>query len=201
MAHQPLHLDALGATRAAFTRSFAGPELLSWLVANLLAERERWLLWLPVGLGTGIAAYFALPLEPPLWLGAAGLLLATLLLAWSGWRLSADAFQSCAPGLLGLVVVLLGFTVATLRTDLVDAPVLDRRAAYNLEATVLQRLRFTAQERLLDVAERGDPDAFHLLQARDQLITATADTADRIRAAEADDGQANIIVGTDHARR
>ncbi len=137
MAHQPLHLDALGATRAAFTRSFAGPELLSWLVANLLAERERWLLWLPVGLGAGIAAYFALPLEPPLWLGAAGLLLATLLLAWSGWRLSADAFQSCAPGLLGLVVVLLGFTVATLRTDLVDAPVLDRRAAYNLEATVL----------------------------------------------------------------
>ena len=115
MAHPPLHLgDALGATRAAFARSFARPDLLSWLVANLLAERERWLLWLPVGLGAGIAGYFALPLEPPLWLGATGLLLATLLLAWSGWRLSADAFHSCAPGLLGLVVVLLGFTVATL---------------------------------------------------------------------------------------
>jgi competence protein ComEC len=138
MAHPPLHLvDALGATRAAFARSFARPDLLSWLVANLLAERERWLLWLPVALGVGIAMYFALPLEPPLWLGATGLLLATLLLAWSAWRLPAPAFHSWAPGLLGLVVLLLGFTVATLRTQLVEAPVLERRAAYDLEGTVL----------------------------------------------------------------
>ena len=138
MAHPPLHFgEALGATRAAFARSFARPDLLAWLVANLLAERERWLLWLPVGLGAGIAIYFALPLEPPLWLGATGLLLATLLLAWSAWRLPAHAFHSCAPALLGLVVVLLGFAVATWRTHLVEAPVLDRRAAYVLEATVL----------------------------------------------------------------
>ena len=29
----------------------------------LAGERERWPLWLPVGLGTGIAVYFALPVE------------------------------------------------------------------------------------------------------------------------------------------
>jgi competence protein ComEC len=138
MAHPPLHLgDALGATRAAFARSFVRPDLLSWLVANLLAERERWLLWLPVGLGAGIATYFALPLEPPLWLGATGLLLASLLMGWMWWRLPANAFEVWAPGLLGALVLVLGFTVATWRTHLVEAPVLDRRAAYELEGTIL----------------------------------------------------------------
>ena len=142
MAHPALRVgEALGATRAAFTRSFARPDLLAWLVANLLAERERWLLWLPVGLGAGIAIYFALPLEPPLWLGASGLLLAALLLAWSRWRLPAEAFQSCAPGLLGLVVFLLGFTVASWRTYLVEAPVLDRRAASRADPGAHRRVR------------------------------------------------------------
>ena len=32
---------------------------------RLAAERERWFLWFPVGLGFGIAIYFALPSEPP----------------------------------------------------------------------------------------------------------------------------------------
>ena len=37
-----------------------------------LAERDRWPLWLPVALGTGIALYFALPFEPsPAWAGIA----------------------------------------------------------------------------------------------------------------------------------
>src|SRR5579872_5827052 len=31
---------------------------------GLLDERERWSLWLPVGFGTGIGAYFACPNEP-----------------------------------------------------------------------------------------------------------------------------------------
>lgn len=33
------------------------------------AEGERRLLWLPVCFGAGIAVYFALTFEPPLWLG------------------------------------------------------------------------------------------------------------------------------------
>ncbi len=34
---------------------------------NLLEERQRWVLWLPVGIGTGVAIYFQLPFELPLW--------------------------------------------------------------------------------------------------------------------------------------
>ena len=37
-----------------------------WVSQALNVERERWFLWLPVGLGVGIGVYFALPSEPPL---------------------------------------------------------------------------------------------------------------------------------------
>ena len=51
-------------------------------MARLLEERERWLLWLPVALGTGVALYFALPVEPPLWPGAAGVLPVAAVALW-----------------------------------------------------------------------------------------------------------------------
>ena len=77
MAHRPLDLPFLpprGAWRGVRLR-LAWPEASVWLRAQLLAERERWLLWLPVGMGVGIALYFGLAREPPVWLGAAGLAL------------------------------------------------------------------------------------------------------------------------------
>lgn len=36
----------------------------------VLPERERWLLWAPVCLALGVAGYFLLPMEPPIWLGS-----------------------------------------------------------------------------------------------------------------------------------
>jgi competence protein ComEC len=150
MAHRPLHGAAIpGLLGRIAGRPLVAPSLVAWLAGNLLAERERWLLWLPIGLGAGIAGYFALPVEPPLWLGASGLLLALVVLSWSWWRLPGEAFHRCAPGLLGLVALLLGFTVATLRTQLVDAPALERPAAHELEATVLLVEDRTGGQRLL----------------------------------------------------
>ena len=124
MAHRPLHAASLGLVGGIARRSTMAPGLPAWLAGNLLAERERWFLWLPVGLGTGVAMYFALPIEPPVWLGAAGLLVAGVLLFWLWWRLPAAAFFGCVPGLLGVLVLLLGFAVASVRTQLVEAPVL-----------------------------------------------------------------------------
>lgn len=95
--------------------------LLAPLRRAALAERARWPLWLPVGLGAGIGLYFALPVEPAgawaVWAAAgAGLV------AWSagrrlGWRLSAIA----------LATVLAGFALAKARTEIVRAPVLGRQ--------------------------------------------------------------------------
>ncbi|MDH3967421.1 MAG: ComEC family competence protein [Rhodospirillales bacterium] len=84
------------------------------------AERERWLLWLPVVFGAGIGVYFSLLVEPPLWLGVAGLgaLAAAGLLAWR------------RPGLwltlIALGALAAGFAAAQARTHFVAAPVLEK---------------------------------------------------------------------------
>ena len=105
--------------QAALRRWF---EAGSALVAVLLsAERERWPLWLPVGAGLGIALYFLIPFEPPLWLGplaASGALVGGIL----AWRRPSGFLLVLALGMVGV-----GFAVAQLRTAQVAAPILERR--------------------------------------------------------------------------
>lgn len=99
---------------------------------RLDAERERWALWTPVALGLGIAIYFELPSEPPLWLGVAVALIGLLLCAARG----------AAPALLVIGVTLaaggLGFAAATWRTQSVAAPVLVRAHAGVVEGRVVE---------------------------------------------------------------
>ena len=99
----------------------AGPGgWLDGLAGRLAAERERWGLWAPVGVGAGIVLYFSLLSEPPGWLGA-GVLAAAL---------AALALVRERPGVLALTLVALtaglGFTAAQLRTWSQAAPVLQR---------------------------------------------------------------------------
>ncbi|TVR99805.1 MAG: ComEC family competence protein [Rhodospirillales bacterium] len=92
----------------------------------LAAERDRWLLWVPVGIGAGIGAYFALPGEPPLWLGPT--LLALSLSGIMAARARGDRWQLVTvAALMPAAVVLAGFAAAQLRTAAVAAPVLERR--------------------------------------------------------------------------
>jgi competence protein ComEC len=89
----------------------------------LVAERDRWALWLPVALGTGVGIYFALPFEPSLAmsnaLGAAGILIAI------SAAISSEMFMRAV---LALVAAgLIGFGDAKLRTEFVAAPVLAHR--------------------------------------------------------------------------
>ncbi|MGA9794190.1 MAG: ComEC/Rec2 family competence protein, partial [Rhizomicrobium sp.] len=95
-----------------------------------LAERERWPLWLPAGLASGIAIYFALPQEPSFVLGA-GLGLAGVLLAATA-MLSPETWLRVL--LAALASVLIGFGMAKARTEAVSAPVLMHR----LGPTVLE---------------------------------------------------------------
>ncbi len=89
-------------------------------LASALAERERWPLWLPVGFGSGIGLYFALPFEPPVWIA--------FLLGLTGMVCLVSAARS-AQILLRVVLAAsaalsLGFAHATLRAASVAAPVL-----------------------------------------------------------------------------
>ncbi|GGF40313.1 competence protein ComEC [Aliidongia dinghuensis] len=93
---------------------------------GLMAERERWVLWLPVAFALGIGAYFALAVEP--WAGL-GLAFAVPLAGVSLWaRRSAHA---AAPAVLLATLPLCfaasGFAAAQFETWRATAPVLDRR--------------------------------------------------------------------------
>jgi competence protein ComEC len=88
------------------------------LVAALAAEQDRLFHWLPVLFGGGLALYFALPAEPPLWL-CLGIALAGLV-PWIAWR------QGLAALVVGGAVAsaALGFAAGKLATEAVRAPVL-----------------------------------------------------------------------------
>ena len=94
--------------------------ILAGLAERLAGERERWGLWAPVGVGSGVALYFSLHFEPPGWLGATALAAA----------LAALSFGRERPGVLAMALVALtaslGFAAAQLRTWSQSAPVLQR---------------------------------------------------------------------------
>ncbi len=89
-------------------------------------ERERWVLWLPVLFGIGIAIYFGLKTEPPLWLGP----LAVAVVALAGFavkRFGPNHGGGTAALLTAVAVIAAGFGVAQWRTVAVNAPILIER--------------------------------------------------------------------------
>ena len=87
-----------------------------------LAERDRWALWLPVALATGIGIYFALPVEPTI---RHTVMLAIL---GVGAGVIGTRLRNPAAFLLTLLMAIsLGFAIAKLRTDFVAAPVLSHK--------------------------------------------------------------------------
>jgi competence protein ComEC len=98
--------------------------LLRGLGETFLAERERWPLWLPVGFGSGVALYFALPFEPPVLAAAllGGLGLVSLIVSLR----STHTVPRVA--LAAVAVLSLGFAHAKLRSERVAAPVLTHKA-------------------------------------------------------------------------
>ncbi|MGI9434633.1 MAG: ComEC/Rec2 family competence protein, partial [Geminicoccaceae bacterium] len=122
-------------------RLFDGLWHAGWVSSGLdsmIAERERWMLWLPVAFGSGIAIYFSLDTEPSLWL--APLILPLVLLLASHFQRQSGDFDGAllATGLsIGLALMLLGFSITQYRTYAVEAPVLERRGAYQVEGEIL----------------------------------------------------------------
>lgn len=91
------------------------------VIQNLfLQERNRWLLWAPVGLGAGIAAYFNLNFEPSLVVLATTPVVAiAALLLRRHWNL---CLITCV-----VLTFVLGFNAAQLETWMLAKPMLDRQ--------------------------------------------------------------------------
>jgi competence protein ComEC len=114
------------------------------LLDRLGAERERWVLWLPVGFGTGIGIYFRLTSEPSPWAAIA----ATALLLGALIAMRRQAFAVAL--LAGLLMIAAGFAAGALRSAQVAAPVLDYRVGPTLlEGRVLGVDRTASGHRLL----------------------------------------------------
>lgn len=84
------------------------------------SEREQFFLWAPVCFGAGIAAYFALPIEPQLIMAFVPFVLALI------FRMASTRGSLPSAVLAGLVLVGLGFADAKLRVETVRAPVLTK---------------------------------------------------------------------------
>ncbi|MBS0250145.1 MAG: ComEC/Rec2 family competence protein [Proteobacteria bacterium] len=92
------------------------------------AERQSFFLWAPVCLGAGIAAYFALPMEPTLIVAFAPLALAVIL------RLTVRSGTLAATLMMALVLIGTGFAIVKLRVEAVRAPVLTK-ALHSVEVS------------------------------------------------------------------
>ncbi|SLN54196.1 ComEC/Rec2 family competence protein [Oceanibacterium hippocampi] len=138
---------AAGATPRGALRVAAG---------NLLAERARWALWTPVGLGVGIAAGLAGPGLPvtvaiPL-LGALGLFTAWLARRQSAWT----------PLAVVVLLPVIGLVLLEARIGRVEAPIIaERTGPVTLTATVVEYERHEGRFRLL----LADPEVADLARA------------------------------------
>lgn len=87
----------------------------------LQAQRGHLLPWVPVCLSFGIGSYFLMPYEPS-WLTSLLIFFATILVATQTGQKDARALVAW-----GIVLIGLGFSIATLRAQVVEAPVLSYR--------------------------------------------------------------------------
>src|SRR5581483_11690348 len=101
MADVAVGEGGVGAGEEPRRRPLSAP--VKWLTAAIAAEGERRVLWLPVCLGVGIALYFTLTVEPPLWIGPTALALPALttlvLRRWPALAAAALALTFAAAGL------------------------------------------------------------------------------------------------------
>ncbi|MFT3731472.1 MAG: ComEC/Rec2 family competence protein [Hyphomicrobium sp.] len=92
------------------------------------SERQSFFLWVPVCLGLGVAAYFALPVEPALVVAFAPLALALIL------RLTVRSGTLAATLATALILVGAGFALIKVRVETVRAPVL-AKSVHGVEVT------------------------------------------------------------------
>ncbi|PRX38209.1 competence protein ComEC [Meinhardsimonia xiamenensis] len=127
--------------------------IVGFLLGAVDRQRGALMPWAPVAFGAGIACYFALGTEPPLWRLGAFAVSALILCGWLWWR----APRALAPA-LGLALFALGLADAGLRARHVATPVLEGRYYGPIEGRVvgIDRSRSDRPRLTLDEVWLGD---------------------------------------------
>jgi competence protein ComEC len=136
------------------------PAPARWLRATIAAEGERRILWLPVCLGLGIALYFTLTIEPPLWIGPAALGVSTIA------ALALRRWPTLAAAALALVFAAGGFALVQGARWERGAPLLDHRLSAPVRGRVVD----------IDTLDRG----WRVIVATDPLPGLDADEEPRL---------------------
>ncbi len=126
------HVDIRG-----FISGPSRQSLIAGLSNRFAIERDRWLLWLPVAMGCGIAIYFAWPADPGLVLPCSlvGVFAVAAVLLRGGARLGAVLVLAMA----------VGFAASAVRSAYVAAPViLEKKRPLTVQATVERVERYPA---------------------------------------------------------
>lgn len=129
--------------------SWAWVVLLSFwanIQRSFIAEHHQWITWLPVFFGAGIGGYFALPSEPSLLWGLSAVCMMGMLTLIC-YRKS---FTYLFVITIALLFIALGFTAATWRTMLVNAPIITaQERAFKLEANIAEISPLSKGNRLI----------------------------------------------------
>lgn len=156
--------------------------VLSGLASRLMAERERWPLWLPIFLGLGIGLYFTMAFEPPLWVGPLSALGLAAVVFMARGRVA--VFLTAAV----MLAVAVGFSAAQIRSAMMAAPVVERHTgALMMEGAVSEvemlpdgGMRVTLTHLSLDKEDVLIPSKARI-RVKPSLSTTPLTAGDRIR--------------------
>lgn len=96
-------------------------KIYAWITNAFWAEKDRFILWVPVFLGAGVALYFSLNNEP-----ASGTGITLLSFCVIGCLIGRKSIGCCFV-MTALGLMALGLTLAQMRTENIDAPVLAKK--------------------------------------------------------------------------
>ncbi len=101
-------------------------DFLRKLKDQIALQKDQAFLWSPVFVGAGIGAYFSLKAEPPPWTPALILALVVFIMAM-GWRYRDQVLRPVYFVKFALILICVGFSAAQIRTQIVAAPVLEKK--------------------------------------------------------------------------
>ena len=99
--------------------------IIASFLTGLRRDRDRWILWLPICFGTGIAVYFGLRAEPPWWIGPGAVILTGLVAYLARKTLAGGGGMAVLVVAFGIAGA--GFWAAQCRTADVAHTVLNNR--------------------------------------------------------------------------